>query len=134
MDILVVDDDDTNRTIVKLLMERRGHAVSEAESGQDALEQVKQKPPQVIFMDLEMPGLDGFETTARLRKFLDGRHPHIPIVALTAHTAKKNVERCFEVGMSGFLEKPFNADRAEDMIRLAGSEETVAEKGSARRH
>ena len=65
--ILVVDDDYTNRLVVRLLMERRGHSVSEAASGQDALSSVERSDFDVILMDLSMPQMDGFETTRRIR-------------------------------------------------------------------
>lgn len=118
--ILVVDDDATNRLVVRVLMERRGYSVVEAPSGQDALDIVDQNDFDVILMDLSMPRMDGFETTKRLRA---GTRigPTLPIFALTAHTAHSNVEKCLSSGMNGVLPKPFDSHRADQLLSLIDS-------------
>lgn len=118
--ILVVDDDATNRFVVRLLMERRGHNVVEASSGYDALEKVEQTDFDVILMDLSMPQMDGFETTRRLREVKNCCSSK-PIFALTAHTARSNVEKCISAGMNGVLPKPFDSSRADQLLTLIKS-------------
>lgn len=118
--ILVVDDDDTNRLVVRVLMERRGYCIVEASSGEHALELIKVDDFDLILMDLSMPGMDGFETTRRLRAEstieLD-----LPIFALTAHSGSKDVERCLNAGMNGMLPKPFDSHRADQLLSLMDS-------------
>ena len=118
--ILVVDDDATNRLVVRVLMERRGYAVYEAPSGQDALDIVDLNNFDVILMDLSMPRMDGFETTKRLR---EGAKigASMPIFALTAHTAHSNIEKCLSAGMNGVLPKPFDSHRADQLLSLIDS-------------
>lgn len=118
--ILVVDDDHTNRLVVRVLMERRGYCIVEASSGEHALELIKVDDFDLILMDLSMPGMDGFETTRRLRADstieLD-----LPIFALTAHSGSKDVERCLNAGMNGMLPKPFDSHRADQLLSLMDS-------------
>jgi CheY-like chemotaxis protein len=114
--ILVVDDDPTNRMVVRLLMEKRGYEVVEAPSGPDALTLITQHRIKVILMDLSMPGMDGFETTRRIKATPDGAD--IPVIALTAHTSQSDQTRCFEAGMNGILPKPFDSYRADRFLTL----------------
>lgn len=118
--ILVVDDDATNRLVVRVLMERRGYNVVEAASGHDALDIIEKNDFDVILMDLSMPRMDGFETTRRMR---GGARigPSMPIFALTAHTARSNVEKCLSAGMNGVLPKPFDSHRADQLLTLINS-------------
>lgn len=115
MRILVVDDDEINRMIVKLLMEIRGHSVVEADSGAQALEMLPHSEADVVLMDLEMPGMDGFETTRRIRSEM-GPLSQLPIVALSAHNSPRDHLHCEQVGMDGFVEKPFNVGQTEDVL------------------
>lgn len=109
--ILVVDDDSTNRLVVRMLLERRGFRVAEAESGPEALVLVAAGDCDLVLMDISMPDMDGFETTRRLRR-QSGAAGRLPIVALTAHTSAVEREACRDCGMDGFLEKPFNLEVA----------------------
>lgn len=118
--ILVVDDDATNRLVVRVLMERRGYNVVEAPSGQDALDIASRSEFDVILMDLSMPRMDGFETTKRLRA-TDAIGQSLPIFALTSHTARQNVEKCLNAGMNGVLPKPFDSHRADQLLSLMDS-------------
>ena len=83
--ILVVDDDETNRLVVRVLMERRNYQVSEAASGPEAIDLVKTEPFDLVLMDLSMPGMDGLETTRRIRE--DNADPELPVVA-QAHSIR----------------------------------------------
>jgi len=117
MRILVVDDDDTNRLVVRLLMEQRGHEIIEASSGQIALDTLLVEAVDLVFMDLSMPVMDGFETVRRFRlSTKDARQ--IPIIALTAHTTQEDRRRCFEAGMNGLIAKPLNVTSVDTVMAL----------------
>lgn len=101
--------------IVKLMMEIRGHSVVEAESGAHAIDMLPETAADVVLMDLQMPGMDGFETTRRIRSAA-GPLSRLPIVALSAHNSPQDRLRCEQVGMDGFVEKPFNVGLTEDVL------------------
>ncbi|MEM5469389.1 response regulator [Celeribacter marinus] len=122
--ILVVDDDLTNRMVVRLLMSRRGFSVHEAASGMDAIDKISSTRFSAVFMDLSMPGLDGFETTKLIRSQC-GSNGDVPIIALTAHTTDKNFARCSEVGMVGFISKPFDPEQACTTLSLLSNHGTM---------
>lgn len=122
MRILIVDDDETNRLVVRLLMERRGHEITEAESGPTALQALSEEEFDLVFMDLSMPGMDGFETVQNYRS--SSTHlPQIPIIALTAHNTPDDRARSLAAGMNGLIGKPLNVasiDYAIEMIKNRG--------------
>jgi len=118
--ILVVDDDATNRLVVRVLMERRGYIVIEAPSGQEALDIPDLDGCDIILMDLSMPRMDGFETTKRMREE-NKISQSTPIFALTAHNARQNMELCLDSGMNGILTKPFDSHRADQLLSLISS-------------
>lgn len=113
--ILVVDDDNTNRLVVRLLLERRGFTLVEAASGFEAIALFAARDIDLVLMDISMPGLDGFETTRRLRS-LGFRGRRTPIVALTGHAGRYERQACSAHGMNGFLEKPFDLTAAMRVI------------------
>lgn len=115
--ILVVDDDLTNRLVVKVLLERRGFEICEASSGAEALDFMVSHGCDLVLMDLAMPEMDGFESTRRIRR-LGGAPGMVPIVALTAHTSADERHACEACGMNGFLEKPFDLQAAMHTIRF----------------
>jgi CheY-like chemotaxis protein len=115
-DILVVDDDEINRMVVRLLMERRNYRVIEASSGPQALDIVKDETFDVVLMDLSMPGMDGLETTRRIRS--DDLGSQLLVVALTAHTSQKEQQMCLEAGMNAVLRKPFDSEQVDRLLRL----------------
>ena len=125
MRILVVDDDDTNRLVVRLLMEQRGHEIIEASSGQIALDTLLVEAVDLVFMDLSMPVMDGFETVRRFRLSTKNAR-QIPIIALTAHTTQEDRRRCFEAGMNGLIAKPLNVTSVDTVMAL------VREQGAPR--
>lgn len=115
--ILVVDDEPTNRLVVRMLLERRGFEVVEASSGAEAIGLVAAGCCDLVLMDISMPEMDGFEATRRLRG-QTGAAESLPIVALTAHTSAVEREAARDCGMDGFLEKPFNLEIALHTIEF----------------
>jgi CheY-like chemotaxis protein len=111
MNILVVDDVETNLALTVRMLTERGHTATAVRSGVEAIDAFEQAQFDVVLMDLQMPGLDGFDTTAALRaeEVLQGM-TRTPIVALTGHTTKQERDRCVAAGMDGFLSKPVRPD------------------------
>jgi signal transduction histidine kinase/CheY-like chemotaxis protein len=102
--VLVVDDDEISRSVSSQLVARLGCSVDVAASGREAIEITRRTQFDLIFMDCQMPEMDGFETTEKIRAFSGSRTP--PIVALTANISVQDRERCFAVGMCDFIGKP----------------------------
>ncbi len=103
--ILLVEDVVVNQKVTARILEREGHVVTVAENGQVALECLDSGSFDLVLMDIQMPVMDGYEATARIRASESGIRD-LPIVALTAHTLHKDRERCLAAGMNGFVPKP----------------------------
>jgi CheY-like chemotaxis protein/HPt (histidine-containing phosphotransfer) domain-containing protein len=112
LNILVVDDGDTNRKLIRLLVERFGGKARMAENGQVALDMADAADFDVILMDMQMPVMDGYTAAAKLRE----RGFAGPIIALTAHALKGDREKCEQAGCSGYLAKPVDADQLCAML------------------
>lgn len=107
--VLVVDDNKTNQTLVQKLIEKLGYKSDVAENGTDALNALKQNNYDLVLMDIQMPGMDGIETTRKIRnKSTEILNHDIPIIAMTAHAMSGDRERCLEAGMNGYISKPIN--------------------------
>lgn len=102
--VLIVDDNDLNRLLGQKLLEREGHVVEVACEGGEALAMIARRAPDIVLMDLQMPGLDGLETTRELRR----RGCAVPVIALTANAVQGDRERCLAAGMDGYLPKPLD--------------------------
>jgi signal transduction histidine kinase/CheY-like chemotaxis protein/HPt (histidine-containing phosphotransfer) domain-containing protein len=107
--ILVVDDHSANRSVALALLRRFGYKADAVESGEEALAFLAENPCDAVLLDLEMVGLDGFETCRRLRsqETAGGPAARTPVIALSAHTSEEERAKCFAAGMDGFLPKPF---------------------------
>ncbi len=110
---LIVDDNAVNRMVAQKLLARLGWQVSVATDGQQALDMATQREFDLIFMDCQMPVLDGYEATTRLREL---RPDVAPIIALTANAMPSDQQRCLDAGMSDFLPKPVRAEALRVMI------------------
>src|SRR6185437_12637674 len=105
--VLLVEDEDQLRRVMKDLLEREGYTVAEASDGVQALDQVDRLGPDIIILDLNLPGLDGYGVLAQLRSRPATRG--IPVVVLTAKGDEDNEVRVFELGADDFITKPFRA-------------------------
>ncbi len=112
--ILVVDDNSTNRQLIRLFLRDLGHVVDEAKNGFEAVEMASGTIYDLIFMDLSMPVMDGFEATRRIREASTGGEPMI--VALIAHALAEHRERSLEAGMDAYLNKPVNRADLEGIL------------------
>lgn len=110
---LVVDDNAVNRMVARKVLERLGWRVELAEDGEQATQKAREERFDIIFMDCQMPVLDGFEATKRIRS-LDPDAP--PIVALTANALPEDRELCLAAGMSDFLSKPVHAEVLQQVL------------------
>jgi len=119
--ILAVDDDETNRMVVRVLLERRGYQVLEASSGNEALERFDEHSFNLILMDLAMPGMDGLETTRCIRRHHKGSH--VPVVALTANTTHADQAKCHDAGMNAVLSKPIDSHQLDRLMSLLTHDE-----------
>jgi PAS domain S-box-containing protein len=106
--ILVVDDEPINREVAQMLLEDIGLVVDQAADGGEAVSIARERGYAAVFMDMQMPQVNGLEATRLLREIPDYRHT--PIIALTANAFAEDKARCFEAGMSDFLIKPFDPD------------------------
>ncbi len=113
--ILVVEDNSVNRKLFSRLLEKRGYRHRMAENGEQALELLQEDRFHLVFMDCNMPLMDGFETTARIRN-MEGRIARIPIIALTAATVQGDREKCLKAGMNDYLAKPLDTKRFYQLI------------------
>jgi two-component system cell cycle response regulator DivK len=104
--ILVVEDNPLNLKLVRDVLQFAGYDVIEAKSGEEGLRVAQQDPPDLVLMDLQLPGIDGTETLRRLRQGSLGRD--VPVVAVTAFAMAEDRERASLAGFDGFVEKPIS--------------------------
>ena len=104
--ILLAEDNPINQVVAVRLLEKRGHQVTVAANGREAVTAVRREPFDLVLMDVQMPEMDGFEATAAIRQAEAGTGRHLPIFAMTAHAMKGDAERCRLAGMDGYLPKP----------------------------
>jgi len=104
--ILLAEDNAVNQTLAVRLLEKRGYTVVVAGDGKAAITALEKESFDLVLMDIQMPGMDGFEATSAIREKEKRMGGHIPIVAMTAHALKGDQERCFAAGMDGYVTKP----------------------------
>jgi PAS domain S-box-containing protein len=110
---LLVEDNPTNQFVARKFIEKAGCIVEVASNGAEALEKIAAADFDLVFMDCQMPIMDGYEATKRIRQ---GRLSQVPIIAMTAHAMKGDRERCLAVGMTEYLSKPLKPNTVADMI------------------
>src|SRR5688572_10873151 len=104
--ILIVDDSPANLKVARVALESEGFAVITAADGEEAWRMLGDLEPSLILMDLQMPGLDGFEVTRRIKS--DPTRRHIPVIAVTAYAMKGDRERALAAGCDGYIAKPID--------------------------
>ncbi len=112
--VMVVDDSLTVRKITTRMLTRAGYEVVTAKDGVDALEQLNDVSPTVMLLDVEMPRMDGFELTKRLRQ--DSKTKQLPIIMITSRTADKHRDHAMQLGVNAYLGKPYQEDDLLDRI------------------
>ena len=114
--ILVVDDDVLNQRMMQLLLTREGHLIDLVSNGLEAFEAIKMKKYDVVFMDLQMPVMDGIEASRRIREWENGGQ-HTFIVALTASYLPEQGHVLFEAGIDNYISKPFEMEQVQRLLK-----------------
>ena len=129
--ILIAEDNPVNQKVVVRMLEKMGHLPKIAPNGREALARLKNGNFDLVFMDVQMPEMDGLAATREIRKHEMGTGSHIPIIAMTAHALSDDKERCLEAGMDGYLSKPVSSQAIAEMIGEFFAVEGVLEKPTA---
>jgi signal transduction histidine kinase/DNA-binding response OmpR family regulator len=119
LSILLAEDNPINQRLATRLLERRGHRILTVDNGLQAIEALETNRFDVVLMDVQMPGMDGWSATEAIRAKERERNAHIPILALTAHAMKDDEQRCYRAGMDGFVTKPFDPARLFEAVESA---------------
>jgi CheY-like chemotaxis protein len=112
--ILIVDDNPTNLKLVTYLMQQHGYEVTTAVDADDAIASIGQTPPDLILMDVQLPGIDGLELTRRLKA--DPATKSIVIIALTAYAMKGDQEKAREAGCDDYVTKPIDTRALPEIV------------------
>jgi len=118
--LLVAEDNPTNRLLALRLLEKQGHKVTLVCDGTEVLQILDTAEFDAVLMDIQMPKLDGFQTTAQIRERERSTGKHLPIVALTAHAMVGYSEACLKAGMDGYLSKPINVQELYRVLEKMG--------------
>jgi two-component system cell cycle response regulator DivK len=113
--ILIVEDNDRNLKLLRDVLDYAGYDVRVARTGEDGVTLAASEPPDLVLMDLQLPGIDGMEALRRLRG--SPRTADIPVVAVTAQAMKHDRERALEAGFDGYIEKPISVRAFPDQVR-----------------
>jgi PAS domain S-box-containing protein len=114
--IMVVDDDPINMMLISEVLKRMGFDVIQMQNGKEVIESLPHYDPVLIFMDVNMPEMDGYTTTRIIRK-MQTAQSKIPIIALTADAMKGDRERCLDAGMNNYVSKPFKIEEIEAVLK-----------------
>ena len=120
--VLLAEDNSVNQRLISRLLEKRGHEVDVVGNGVEALHALGAKNYDLVLMDMQMPELDGLETTARIRMKEKGGDRHQLVVALTANAMREDQERCRAAGMDAYLTKPIQFDKLDEVLERCARE------------
>ena len=124
--LLLAEDNPISRKVAVLILERCGHQVAAVPDGVEALAALEAQSFDVVLMDIQMPDMDGFEATARIRERERTTGERLPIVAMTAHAMKGDRERCLAAGMDEYVSKPIKREAVIAALRSVSSERTAS--------
>lgn len=112
--IMVVEDNPTNMKLVHMVLERGGHTVQQSSGAEDAIVAIRANPPDLVLMDVQLPGMDGFEAMALLKA--DSSTMTIPVVALTAFAMHGDEEKILKAGFDAYMAKPIRYHELLTMV------------------
>jgi CheY-like chemotaxis protein len=115
--ILLAEDNAVNQALAVRLLEKRGHSVTVAANGKEALAALAKSSYDVVLMDVQMPVMDGFEATAAIRFREKASGIHLPIIAMTAHAMAGDRSRCLAAGMDEYITKPIRPQELNDLLK-----------------
>ncbi len=118
LNILIVEDDKASQMVIYNLFKKNGHICEIADNGQEALNLLENKQYDLVFMDIQMPVLDGLQATKIIRKSEENSNKHTPIIALTAYALKEDKEKFLSAGMDNYISKPFNMN---ELLKVVNS-------------
>lgn len=128
--VLIAEDNPVNRELLRELLQTRGHSVTEACDGQEALERIEESRPDILFLDLDMPVLDGFATVRRIRE--NPATAALTVLAVTAYAMQGDREKVLTSGFDGYLSKPIQSRLLfEEMERFLGNQ-AAKQKGAGK--
>ena len=125
--VLVVDDEPDIRVVVRSILRACGHDVCEASTGEDALEVLKRTEPDVVLLDIRLPGISGVDVLKRIRSA--ARFDRVAVVMLSAHSSETIAAECGDLGCQGFIRKPFN--NSDLVAAVADAAPTTSAAGSS---
>ena len=130
LSVMVVEDFEDTRRMIAVELRREGYEVVEVSDGREAVEAVKQSPPDLVLLDLSLPGYDGLSAAFRMREV--GAMCHVPIVACTAHDASLHRGAALAAGCDEYLSKPLDLTRLKEVVgRLLAERSDGAKRGAA---
>lgn len=115
--ILIAEDDPMGRQLMHIILTQEGHSVDLAANGREALEAVKRQKYDIVFMDLQMPVMDGLEASRQIRAWENGEAPRTYIVALTASYLPEVGQALFDAGIDNYVSKPFELDQIHQLMK-----------------
>lgn len=130
LNILLAEDNVANQKLAVGVLNRQGHTVTVAQTGQAALRAWESQAFDVILMDVQMPEMDGLEATSAIRQLEQRTGAHIPIIAMTAHAMSGDRERCLAAGMDEYLSKPIRARQIAEKLSLIFEQPTSSQASS----
>jgi|Deesub1362A_J573_1020465.scaffolds.fasta_scaffold05959_2 CheY-like chemotaxis protein len=113
--VLVIEDDENNRRLITLILEKHGYRVFMAETGIKGMEMAKKERPDFIILDIQLPDIDGFELIKQIRQ--SDKLKHIPVIAMTSYAMAGDRERILSAGFNGYIEKPIDPFTIMDEIK-----------------
>ena len=113
--ILIVDDNTANLSLARMLLESEGYDIAVATDAVQALDSLRTRMPDLVLMDIQMPGMDGLELTRRLKRNIATRH--IPILALTAYASEGDERDARAAGCDGYYPKPISTEQLPTVVR-----------------
>lgn len=113
--VLIVEDNRMNSRLAEFVLERDGFNVRTATTAEEAIEDVRNEKPDLILMDIQLPGMDGLEATRILKG--DSKTSSVPIVAITAHAMRGDEERIMACGCEGYIAKPINTWKLAEVVQ-----------------
>ena len=125
--ILVADDNPVSRELVREILDSPDYVVIEAEDGREALELIDRMKPDLVLLDIQMPGQDGFSVIRQLRS--DGRYANLPVIALTAFAMRGDREKALEAGFDGYITKPIRPSLLRERVERQLEERPTNESG-----
>ena len=117
MRILTAEDNRTNQLVFRKMVQTFCVDLEFADNGHEAVDKWRAWAPDLLFMDISMPEVDGIEATSEIRAIQRARGATKPIIGVTAHAMRDDRQRCFDAGMDDYLSKPVKRDALEEMLR-----------------